>query len=639
MEASGKTAAEFFSQIKVQALALVGIFTGGLGLEAVIRNTTNRLAELGDQARDIGRSVPELDAFRMAIGRNGGSADAAGQSLLRLTDTMERFKVLGAAGVQGQIGYFGQMGVQAGDSPLVVVQKYFDFVKAHADDPAIARIYGQGIGLDPGTINAANRISTRGGSLNEELALSRQIGLSTEAMTKHAQELQTAVATLEQTFTRLANVFVDYISPSLKAIVDKLTKELNPETATRFPGATPEDRQANLRRDMDARVTGAASGSSEEGRVIKYLFGGSNEPGWLGRLIADRTQEGWQAGSVAQKQILDNLLGLAKEPGWLGKRILDTVKSWFPQEEGWLGRAFLEQLPRWLNNMLGIKSVGSSDMAIQTDTGLRVPGDAGPAGPARTDNRGGPRVPRAGGGMDIQPITDPTLSPGKLGLLSALSGGERGGADPYHQRNFAGSSAYGMFQFMPSTWSEVGSKTGLTDIQNPSHQNNNAWALAAAEYKRYTFGRDLEADYLAGGHETDIANALKGRWPSLPGGKQQNTSPAQWMQRLNRGRSSTPNGVPRPGPIFGPQTPKPVVSDSALDSHVLLRPDQLDPALLPGPRARVPAAGSGVNDNSTSMQIDNLNVHTMATDSKGIARDIHRDLADEMIVQSNRGLQ
>lgn len=74
--------------------------------------------------------------------------------------------------------------------------------------------------------------------------------------------------------------------------------------------------------------------------------------------------------------------------------------------------------------------------------------------------------------------------------------------------------------------------------------------------------------------------------------------------------------------------------------------DQLDlpPGAIPpssirgGPRAVLPGPRIS-NDNSTAVQIDNLSVHTQATDAKGISAQIQRSLSEEISAQSNRGLR
>jgi hypothetical protein len=165
---------------------------------------------------------------------------------------------------------------------------------------------------------------------------------------------------------------------------------------------------------------------------------------------------------------------------------------------------------------------------------------------------------------------------------------------------------------MPATWSDVSRRTGLTEF-SPANQDRNAWALAEQQYARYTFGRrSLEADIASGGHEADIANALRGTWPSLPGGTQQNTTAAQFRQRLDSSLNKY-NRAPSPE----------------------LRPDpSLAPNRLAGPRV-----SSSSTSNATSLDVGTINIHTQATDGRGIGADIERALSESIANQANRGLQ
>lgn len=59
----------------------------------------------------------------------------------------------------------------------------------------------------------------------------------------------------------------------------------------------------------------------------------------------------------------------------------------------------------------------------------------------------------------------------------------------------------------------VQSMTDLKDF-SPASQDRGAWWLAARVYQMST-GRDLESDLQEGGHENQIAVALRSTWPSI----------------------------------------------------------------------------------------------------------------------------
>lgn len=221
---------------------------------------------------------------------------------------------------------------------------------------------------------------------------------------------------------------------------------------------------------------------------------------------------------------------------------------------------------------------------------------------------------------------DTSMSPEQRAFLDTLAAGEQSSAG-YNSKNPT-SSAHGRYQFINTTDQKISNETGLHG-DDPISQDRKAWYLAQKTYARFTFGRNLEADIKAGGHEADIAMALHGEWPSLPGGTQQNTTMDQFKRRIRDNLITNSSD-------FGKITNQPVGThlkkwlglepDPALAPHKMLkREDMMAPA---------PAAS-----HTTDVDIGTLNVHTQATDAHGISMSIHQALAQEIAAQSNRGLQ
>lgn len=143
------------------------------------------------------------------------------------------------------------------------------------------------------------------------------------------------------------------------------------------------------------------------------------------------------------------------------------------------------------------------------------------------------------------------------------------------------STAAGRYQFTSETWKEVSGQLGLKDF-SPASQDKAAWYLAMTEYRRKT-GRDLEADLREGGHSRDVNNALRGRWPSLPGA------------------SSSIPAMPSRG-----------YSGNGKQSSL-------------------------TGSNTSTVAINTINVHTAATDATGIAASIKGALANSFMAQANPG--
>src|SRR5215470_7898931 len=62
--ASGKTAADFFTKLRTEALGLLAIFLGGKGVGGFVADAVTSLSALGRAARNVNMPVEELAAFR-----------------------------------------------------------------------------------------------------------------------------------------------------------------------------------------------------------------------------------------------------------------------------------------------------------------------------------------------------------------------------------------------------------------------------------------------------------------------------------------------------------------------------------------------------------------------------------------------
>jgi len=123
----------------------------------------------------------------------------------------------------------------------------------------------------------------------------------------------------------------------------------------------------------------------------------------------------------------------------------------------------------------------------------------------------------------------------------------------------------------------------------------------------------------------------------LPGGSQQNTTPAQFAARLQQAaQAEAQRSTPAPKTSAPSSTPKPAGPRAT-------PPSQMIPSWLPDWyrsmwQNQYPQTSSvSQNDNSVTIAGD-IHIHTAATDSQAIAREIHGAIADQMIAQSNTGL-
>ena len=233
MEARGKQAAEFFSQVKTEALGLIGVLLGAGGLTEFVKNTTNSLADLGRAARDIGETSGRLNAFTQIIAANGGTAEGATQSLQNYANAIQRFKEFGTGDI---MKWLAPIGGNLSDTPIETFLKFQKYVEENAGTPGgVQKIIQEGLGLgyDMGTINASLQLRTLTEAI-KQLGDALQRAPSDEDI-KKATELQHAWINLEQQAQKLGRTIYSDLEPALLDIVKEFDQLLHGEFDTSKP--------------------------------------------------------------------------------------------------------------------------------------------------------------------------------------------------------------------------------------------------------------------------------------------------------------------------------------------------------------------------------------------------------------------
>ena len=235
LEVSGKRAAQFFSQVKTEALGLMGVLVGAGSLGTLIANTTTNMVQLGNAARNIGIPVGDLDAFGKAINRYGGSADAAVQSFTRLRDAANAFQFEGKASAFAPA--LGMLGLNPSAQPMAIMEALIKFRSTHKDVAGLQlfRTLGAQLQIDPATLNALLDMEKKGGvgQLGKEIGRSGALGVISPEMEQHAKALTAAWEGMKQAVEGFANVMVDKVSPKLTELLEWNTKMI-----VQFPEVT-----------------------------------------------------------------------------------------------------------------------------------------------------------------------------------------------------------------------------------------------------------------------------------------------------------------------------------------------------------------------------------------------------------------
>jgi hypothetical protein len=153
IEASGKTAAQFFSRLRNEALLLFAAFTGANGLKQFAENITTSDANMSRLSQQLDLSTEELTTWTNAAKLSGGSAETMAGTLQSLEGHLQ---TLVTTGNDSLVPAFRSMGVAMLDShnrarPLRDI--LLDIAKwAEGKDPALVAERLRQMGFDQTTI-------------------------------------------------------------------------------------------------------------------------------------------------------------------------------------------------------------------------------------------------------------------------------------------------------------------------------------------------------------------------------------------------------------------------------------------------------------------------------------------------------
>lgn len=92
METRGKQAAMFFSKVRNEALALLAVFTAGMGLKNFVSSTVESTASLARMSDNLNMSAKDLAEWQLAAKNAGGSVEGITNQLKESADQVAKFK-------------------------------------------------------------------------------------------------------------------------------------------------------------------------------------------------------------------------------------------------------------------------------------------------------------------------------------------------------------------------------------------------------------------------------------------------------------------------------------------------------------------------------------------------------------------
>jgi hypothetical protein len=212
MQNSGKHAANFFTQIRREAVALFSVLEASRGFKDVVADLTNADAALGRMANNVEMSVGTLSNWGGAAREMGGNAKGVQGAIFGLSQQFIQFSMTGQSAA---IPYLRQLGVSIADVNGHMLPMN-DIMMQLADhfstmDPAKAQFFGHAMGLDTDTINLLMKGRA---ALQEILEIQQKLNPVTERDTKLAQQRQTAWYRVTEVFDRFGRDVLNELTPA-----------------------------------------------------------------------------------------------------------------------------------------------------------------------------------------------------------------------------------------------------------------------------------------------------------------------------------------------------------------------------------------------------------------------------------------
>lgn len=216
IEASGKIAAQYFSKIRNEALALLGVFTAGVGIKNFVENTIVGAASLGRLSQNLGISTERLSAWQRVAEDAGGTAEGMTAQLKESQKTIAQFK-MGQSSESLQ--WFFRMGgktsdLKDGNTYLLARSKIIaDIFKT---DPGRAQLVASQMGISDDQFNLLKQGPA---AVQAQVAAMEKLSAITAADARQADELRKKWLNVERTFTLVGIKVVEALMPAFDELI------------------------------------------------------------------------------------------------------------------------------------------------------------------------------------------------------------------------------------------------------------------------------------------------------------------------------------------------------------------------------------------------------------------------------------
>lgn len=602
IEASTKKGVEMFAALRREVVALMTVFTAGVGITQFVQDIVKGDAATERMAKQMGVATEELSAWQGVMRRSGGTNADAANALGTITTAYQEFITTGRVALP-YLSLLASYGVTFADfkDPSTALLKIADAMSKM--DPARAALIGKSFGWSTETIALMSKGSA---AVQKMLDEQKKIGGASEESARRAQRLQDAWSGLAQQSTNLGRSLFIWLGPALEKASEWLKK------------------LADWATDNEPAVQGAFLGLAGAAIALSLALAAPLAPfiaiagaaalvgAGFAKLVSENPELLEALGEVwiSIKDLFGALVSLGK---WIantpvGKWLVDLFRpagpivTWLTNQIRGLGSA-LRVLAAVLRGDWKAAAAAAKEYAtdIAASYGVAAPRPVAPR-PAAAAGAGGGRgrgpapgpIKQAVGGHMVDYFKAKGLTEEQArGVVAGIAAESR--LDPNAVNPTSG--AYGIGQWLGSRKKELFRRYG----PRPTMQNQLeflAWELNGGDHG----GKDV----LGAGTSQEALHAYITKFMRPAPG-------AETTGDLARGKAylaANQNAAPRANPATRG------VAASA-----------------PSRAAAIMAAGPG------NIRIDRIEVHTKATDAKGIARDIGPAIRERTFVtQANRGL-
>lgn len=153
MDEKGKKAAQFFKRVRNEALALLAVFTAGMGLKSFVSSTIESTASLARMSDNLNMSAKDLAEWQLAAKNAGGSVEGITAQLRESADQVAKFKRGMAAETLPAFFQFGGRTEDLKDGNTYLQARARIVAEIYKTDRARAALAANMMGLDAQQFN------------------------------------------------------------------------------------------------------------------------------------------------------------------------------------------------------------------------------------------------------------------------------------------------------------------------------------------------------------------------------------------------------------------------------------------------------------------------------------------------------